>query len=239
MNYDRPFCMSIAGFDPSGGAGILSDIKVFENTGTYGFGVCSSLTFQNDIEFYNMEWLNFNQIINQIKALLKFNIKSFKIGLIENIDILEKVVLFIKENYPDSFIIWDPILKSSSGFTFHNSIKIPQSVYSNVDLLTPNYVEYSAMSENFKPFKNILIKGGHKTQNRAVDELITGNTKIEITGNVLESKYDKHGTGCVLSAAIASYIALGFSIEESCIKAKKHIEIFMLSCSSKLGYHTK
>jgi len=62
MTNSKPYVLSIAGFDPSGGAGILADIKTFENIGVYGFGVCSALTYQNDTEFIHVDWIDLDLI---------------------------------------------------------------------------------------------------------------------------------------------------------------------------------
>ena len=71
MINSRPYVLSIAGFDPSGGAGILADIKTFENIGVYGFGVCSALTYQNDTEFIHVDWIDSDKIKEQILVLFK------------------------------------------------------------------------------------------------------------------------------------------------------------------------
>jgi hydroxymethylpyrimidine/phosphomethylpyrimidine kinase len=71
MSDHRPYVISIAGFDPSAGAGVLSDLKCFEAHRVYGFGICSALTIQTDSDFLKNDWLSDTQIIDQLHPLLK------------------------------------------------------------------------------------------------------------------------------------------------------------------------
>src|ERR1035437_5718713 len=98
-NGNRPFVLSIAGFDPSAGAGVLADVKTFEACGAYGMGVVSALTYQNDVSFEKVEWLELSQIIEQIKVLQKrFQFDFIKIGLIENLEVLNGLISYLKSH---------------------------------------------------------------------------------------------------------------------------------------------
>ena len=120
----KPNILSIAGFDPSGGAGILADIKAIESNGGYGLGVLSANTWQNDIAFRKTKWMTLEEIKEQINILLeRLPVMHFKIGLIESTDVLLSLVQFIKLHIPEAVIVWDPILKASAGFEFHSSIE--------------------------------------------------------------------------------------------------------------------
>src|SRR3954463_7161622 len=106
----RPYTLSIAGFDPSAGAGVLADIKTFENNGVYGLGVVSALTWQNDINFERVEWLPLKHITDQVAVLLKrLEIRFIKIGLVENITVLKRLISFLEKEVADPVIIVDPI----------------------------------------------------------------------------------------------------------------------------------
>src|SRR5260221_632714 len=108
MPKERPCVLSIAGFDPSGGAGILADIKTFEQHKVSGMGVVTGLTFQNDSEFDGVKWIEPNEIIKQIDVLTrKFKFQFVKIGMLESLDVLEKIISRLKAN--GSKLIWDPI----------------------------------------------------------------------------------------------------------------------------------
>src|ERR1700756_3795867 len=118
----RAYVLSIAGFDPSGGAGILADVKTFESNKVYGLGVISANTFQNDEEFNRVDWIPAEKIIEQISILQKrFEFEYVKIGLIENLEVLNKIIEHLKLPTANYRLIWDPILKASAGFEFHKS----------------------------------------------------------------------------------------------------------------------
>src|SRR5690349_12233901 len=110
MLANRPYAISIAGFDPSAGAGVLADVKCFEQHQVYGFGICSALTVQTDSEFLKNDWLDSSQIIAQLEPLMaQFKVSACKIGLINNVSVLLEVVSFIKSKDTDLKIIVDPV----------------------------------------------------------------------------------------------------------------------------------
>src|SRR5690349_11279118 len=118
---NRLYVLSIAGFDPSAGAGVLADVKCFEQHEVYGFGICSALTVQTDSDFIKNDWLDAAQIINQLAPLLaKFPIAACKIGLIKDRVVLLEVIAYLKLHIPSLKIVVDPVLKASSGYEFHD-----------------------------------------------------------------------------------------------------------------------
>jgi hydroxymethylpyrimidine/phosphomethylpyrimidine kinase len=247
MSDSRPYVLSIAGFDPSGGAGILADIKTFENNKVYGLGVSTAITFQNDEAFESLNWISVQDIKKQIQVLSKrFTFEWVKIGLIENIDVLSQIIYTLKNINPDCKIIWDPILKASAGFVFHKGLDEEKLLNTcrKIFLITPNLEEIKVLfpelsiveaTAYLSAFCNVLLKGGHGNAEQANDILYIKNKKI-----VFESKkfnYEKHGTGCVLSSAILSELALGNDLENSCRLGKEYINEFIKSHSGLLGYH--
>ncbi len=248
MNKQRPFALSIAGFDPSGGAGVLADVKTFENNGVYGFGVCSALTIQNDREFHDIDWIHINTILEQIKILQKqFNIAYFKIGLIENFFILHQLIQWIRSVQPDAVILWDPILKASAGFEFHknNEQKTVKKILKNITLITPNIPEVIQLSglsianagaAKLSKYCHVYLKGGHGNEKDVTDILYSGGKEFSFVSKKIKNG-EKHGSGCVLSAAILSNLAKGNNLEKSCKMAKKYIHQFLSSNETLLGYH--
>ncbi|MCG8699010.1 MAG: hydroxymethylpyrimidine/phosphomethylpyrimidine kinase [Bacteroidales bacterium] len=243
MQPRRPYVISIAGHDPSGGAGLLADIKTFEAHKTLGLGVCTSITYQNDSEFDGMKWLELDDIIQQLDSLFrKYTCKVVKIGIIKDFSTLNTLVLHLKKTNPGVFIIWDPIVRSSSGFTFQalNETNILVEITKNIDLITPNMVEFQQLFENvsfdLKANTNILLKGGHNSGEEKNDVLYFDNKEFVFKGSSFNG-LTKHGTGCVLSAAIASNIAKGIELPKACELAKEYIHRFILSNHSLLGYH--
>src|SRR5690554_7114703 len=100
-----PFALTVAGFDGSGGAGILADIKAFDSFGVYGQAVCTANTIQNESDFIAPGFLPWISILAQLNALYRKRSFDFvKIGLIPSAEILKNVVLYIREYSPNAFI---------------------------------------------------------------------------------------------------------------------------------------
>ena len=140
----RHFALTIAGFDPSGGAGLLADIKTFEANQVYGLGVCTALTVQHENRFDSVQWVESELIIKQAKILFeKYSIQYVKIGLVKSLDDLSKIITALLTWNPDITIIWDPILKASAGFNFHDEISTItlKTILKHIYVLTPNLPE--------------------------------------------------------------------------------------------------
>ena len=248
MQGKRKFIMSIAGFDPSGGAGVLADIKTFEAHKLYGLGITSAITFQNDDEFSGVNWVGLNDIERQIELQLKkFKVEGLKIGLIENLDILEALVSRLRERLPKITIVWDPILKASAGFEFHkaiDSVKL-EKILSKITLVTPNWTEASILS-NDKDSKAgaleiskhcmVYLKGGHNDTDKGKDYLFDKGKENSFRPKKL-IQTEKHGSGCVLSSALLSNIVKGFPLIKACLRAKDYTAHFLNSNKTLLGYH--
>lgn len=244
----RNCVLSIAGFDPSGGAGILADIKTFEANQVCGMGVLSALTFQNDILFQELKWIETDEILQQVAVLQKrFEFSVVKIGLIQDLEVLKIIIKALKQALPGCQIIWDPIVKASAGFQFHKHFEREQlfAVLENCFLITPNIEEVVFLAGIDKPmdaaqllakYCNVLLKGGHSKEEPGVDFLFMQDQveKIFPTGKVV---FAKHGSGCVLSSAIASNLAKGNDLTKSCREAKIYVEQFLSSNETLLGTH--
>ena len=249
MQPPRPYVLTIAGFDPSGGAGVLADCKTFEQHGVYGFGVCTALTVQTDDSFLNMHWLSAEQIIEQLQPLVsKFVVSACKIGIINSPETLLTVIRFLKDYNPAIRIVWDPVLKASAGFEFHevNTFRNLEEILTEVTLLTPNYNELQQLQlitgeklikDDHAVFCPVLLKGGHRPDALGTDTLYEpgGFTVIEAG---VDKVFPKHGSGCVLSAAIAARLATGQPLKKCCKLAKQYVETFLNSNQSLLGYHS-
>jgi len=249
MGKVRPFVLSVAGLDPSGGAGLLADIKTFEANKVYGLGIVSANTFQNDIEFNKVEWIKPDTIIDQFEILQRrFKIDFVKIGLVENFEILHQLIVSLKRKNGDMKIIWDPILKASAGLEFHKNIdqKLLENICREIYLITPNLPEAMKLgaannaNENAKhlsKFCNVLLKGGHDEKNKGRDLLFLKEGKEFSFKSMTKEKAEKHGSGCVLSSAVTANLAKGFKIHPACFRAKDYTTTFLLSNKNLLGFH--
>lgn len=245
----KPHVLSIAGFDPSGGAGILSDIKTIEGNGGYGFGVITAVTCQNDISFEKISWLPLGEIIEQIEVLQKrFLITYIKIGLIESLEVLHELVIYFKSKDPNAVIVWDPIIKASAGFVFHQSINkdLLLEVLKNITCITPNIPEANQLfgmdnlserllsdSDNYYTY----LKGGHNDQSNVTD-IFFAEQQIYFFTNPRLPRGEKHGSGCVLSAAFTTELAKGTMMKDAAEKANAYTFRFLASNETLLGYHS-
>ncbi len=245
---ERPYVLTIAGFDPSGGAGVLADIKTFEQHKVQGLGVCTAVTVQNDSVFEHVKWEKPEIIKQQIEILFRhFEVNFCKIGLIENWPVLNQIVDYLLELNPDINIVVDPITKASAGFDFHHDELLTPffSTLSKLSLLTPNIPEMQLLTQDSDLMEMavlvtekcpVLLKGGHAEVNTGTDFLLVDGAKVELEAEEL-SIYDKHGTGCILSAAITANLANGLELEQACQHAKGYLVKILDSNSSLLAYH--
>lgn len=246
----KNYILTIAGLDPSSGAGITSDIKTFEAHHLYGLSVCTAVTVQNDVEFSNCIWIEREIILEQIETLFKrFSIPLVKIGIIQSWEILLEVIQTLKILNPTIKIVLDPILKASAGFTFHNTqdVSIFEKVLENCSFITPNYDEIKALFpdktieetiEFIAERTNIYLKGGHRTAKKGWDEVYYSKiVKLNIPPITTKAIFEKHGSGCVLSAALAANLSKEIPLEDAFKNTKLYTEQFLSSNESLLGTH--
>ncbi|WP_125722239.1 hydroxymethylpyrimidine/phosphomethylpyrimidine kinase [Flavobacterium ustbae] len=244
MSKDRPFALTIAGLDPSGGAGILADIKTFEQHKVTGYAISTANTIQTENQFYEIQWTDLSFVIRSIETLfLNYKIRVVKIGIVSSLHDLNRIISTIKQLSPSTKIVWDPVLKSTTKFEFmtvKDHLELNQ-ILSKIDLITPNYNEIKILfpefilAENQFP-TNVLLKGGHNQKAVGTDRLFLKNEVLELLPSDKKC-FEKHGSGCVLSSAIASNLALEQTLIEACKNAKIYIENYLSSTSTLIGYH--
>jgi hydroxymethylpyrimidine/phosphomethylpyrimidine kinase len=251
MEAVNPEILSIAGFDPSAGAGILADIKVCEAHHVYAMGVCSAITIQNDLSFEEVEWVNPKTILKQIAILTsRFNFDFVKIGLIENLQVLDQITDFLILENPGIKIIWDPITSASAGFEFHHNLnaELLPKVLRKIYLITPNLLEIKLLSpglpddeagQAISQYCNVLLKGGHSDSNLSIDILYEHSGTAVSFEAVKFENVEKHGSGCALSSAIACNLSKGMNLADSCEAAKAYVTDFLISARGLLGIHKK
>ena len=239
--------LTIAGFDPSAGAGVLSDIKTFEAHGVKGIGVCTALTAQNEEEFKEVFWIDEKKILAQMETLLSlYEVSHVKIGLIKNTRVLSNIITELYTYNPNTRIIWDPILKASAGSVFHGDINHHEvaKICKTIFLATPNLEEMNTLFPDWNDHDGhsalnypcaVLLKGGHGSSKWAKDVLYWEETKTSFEDEWIES--EKHGTGCVLSSAITANLAKGMGLKDACFNGKKYISEFIKSSPARLGNH--
>lgn len=231
-------CLSIAGFDGSGGAGIQADLKTFSATGSYGMTVLTAIPVQNTCGVKNCYDIPLHCIQEQLDAIFDdIRPDAIKIGMLFSTEIITLVARFLKENAADIPIVLDPVMVATSGDALLkvdavNALKT--RLIPLVSLITPNIPEARTLipgNDNKKQLaaklldlgcKAVLLKGGHE-QSPTSDDLFFTRESEEILSAPRIKTPNTHGTGCTLSAAIASFIAQGLSTLDACKKAKAYL----------------
>jgi hydroxymethylpyrimidine kinase/phosphomethylpyrimidine kinase len=241
--------LTIAGLDPSGGAGIIADIKTFTAFGCFATAAITSLTFQNTIGVFGAVHQTAETLRGQIEPIIEdFEISATKTGMLPTVETIQETARLIKENSLKNLVV-DPVVRSTSGFDLidDEALKIlVEKLFPLSSIVTPNLPEAERITrmkiETEKDFeraakimqnsgaKNVLIKGGHfpaadsnETRDRkARDFLFVGSEKYVFEAEFIETNAT-HGTGCTLASAIAANLALGKSLVESVEIAKKFV----------------
>ncbi|PST83054.1 hydroxymethylpyrimidine/phosphomethylpyrimidine kinase [Pedobacter yulinensis] len=249
MEQERPLVISIAGYDPSGGAGVLADVKTFEQLHCQGLAALSALTVQTPATVISVNWLSLAQILAQVTPLLAAcRVGTVKIGLVRDMPLLAALLEALHALKPGLRLVWDPVLQSSSGFTL---FELPgrdeiAAVLSRMTLLTPNAGEACALSATADPFHAaaslsrhtaVLLKGGHLEASRGTDYLFQDG---ELRATFLPGEtrlWPKHGSGCIFSSAVAAGLARGLDLQNACSTAKHYTEKRLASHPGLLAYH--
>lgn len=240
--------LSIAGLDPSSGAGLTADIKTLERLKCYGLAVCSGNTVQNDVELSSVVWTSLEIMKAQLDLLYaRFSISVVKIGIVENWQVLDKIIDYLLLKNKDVKIVLDPVLSASSSFKFHESNDaVLEGILSKIYLITPNYIEIEKLFgdlnisdsiQKISTLTNLLLKGGHNEKVKGRDELYLKNGKQFSFAPKAKKVFEKHGSGCVLSSAIAAELAHDKPLFKACYQGKMYTEKVLASNNTLLGYH--
>lgn len=246
MSGKRKYILTIGGFDPSGGAGVLADIKTFEQHRLVGMAVNTANTVQTEDQFESVNWLPRNFIFEQLDLLLqRYRFDYIKIGLIPGIDLIPEIHEKVKSN--GTKLIWDPILKASAGFDMQHEKSHVKRALECVYFVTPNWEEVLWLSEKDDALAgaeaiaascNVYLKGGHNEQDPGRD-FVFWNSKMYPLRPKTKRASAKHGSGCILSSALSANFAKGYPVLKSCLKAKEYVSEVLDSNTTLLGYHRK
>jgi hydroxymethylpyrimidine/phosphomethylpyrimidine kinase len=232
--------LSIAGSDPSGGAGIHADLKTFHRFGVYGEAVVTLITAQNSLGVSRVEVLSPELVADQIRAVVEdMPPAAAKTGALGSAAVVEAVARATRSfSFP---LVVDPVLASKNGTAMlnHGARRVlVEKLLPRAFLLTPNLAEagelvgfeiadLAAMRRAAEKMRcmgaaNVLVKGGH-LEGEPIDVLLTADGEYhEFRSARIESMHT-HGTGCTYSAAITAGIALGQEIVEAVRCAKQFI----------------
>ena len=244
--------LSIGGSDSGGGAGIQADLRTFMSLKVHGCTAITCVTAQNSFEVTDVQAIEANILVNQINTLFAdFNIEALKTGMLLNEKIIETTAKKLN-NYSIPKII-DPVMVSRNGSKLIENSAInayKKLLFPQAQIVTPNIFEAKLISnieiENQEDIeksakiilglgpKAVLIKGGGLHNLKGKDYFIDKMGNKTWFNNKFVKTSNSHGSGCTLSAAICSYMALGFNLIESIQKAKYFVER-SLEKSYKIG----
>ncbi|WP_087974550.1 bifunctional hydroxymethylpyrimidine kinase/phosphomethylpyrimidine kinase [Oceanobacillus rekensis] len=246
-----PCALTIAGTDPSGGAGIHADLKTFQELKSYGMSVITSVVAQNTTGVQDIHHVPLDMIKQQLDSVITdMPVHAFKTGMIANIDMMKIVVNKIsKLNAP---YVMDPVMVATSGDPLIEENArdfLREQLLPLTTVVTPNIPEAEYLTgESIKTVDDMkqaaehivvnfgagaaLVKGGHM-KGEAIDFLYDGSSIHTFTSKRINTK-NTHGTGCTYSAAITAYLSQGLPLVEA-VKKAKHFVTEAIQHSFPLG----
>ena len=231
--------LSIAGSDPSGGAGIQADIKTISALGCYAMTAITSLTAQNTTGVRSIMPSTGAIVADQIDMIMEdIPPMAIKTGMLCNLNVVSTVADKLEQYRPDNIVV-DPVMVSTSGSKLLDDEAIDlivKRIFPLSTIITPNRSEAKVLTRETDPdrqakilmemgCRNVLLKGGDSDRKDfKIDYLYLENkhTGIELRADAVNT-VNTHGTGCTLSSAIASYLALGYDLEQAVRAAKFYI----------------
>lgn len=237
--------LTIAGSDSGGGAGIQADLKTMTVHQVYVASVITAITAQNTLGVQGVKTLSAEAVVSQLDSVLRdIEFSALKTGMLANSRIIAEVAKKIKD-YSLKNLVVDPVMVATSGDLLLEReavLTYKEKLFPMAEIITPNLHEAKVLTgteseKNVDPYelaeelikfgsRYVLIKGGHsskeKLSEKAVDLLYDGSQFIEFEAEYIPTK-NTHGTGCTLSAAVASNLAEGMEMEKAVGKAKDYI----------------
>jgi len=246
-----PVALTIAGSDPSGGAGIQADLKTFSALGVYGTSVITALTAQNTRGVTGVHVVPTEFVIQQLETLVAdVRLDTIKIGMLANADIVGAVADFLRR-HPHEHVVLDPVMVATSGDRLldDDAVRAVRALMPLASVITPNLAEAAAlldtglardlpgmrlqaMALQEMGAQRVLIKGGHLNDGAAALDLL-----LEVDGeSVLRAPrvntVNTHGTGCTLSSALAALRPQRDSWLEAALNAKSWLAAALVAADS-------
>lgn len=233
-------CLSIAGFDGSGGAGIQADLKTFSALGCYGMTVLTALPVQNTCGVRSCYDIPLKAIQEQLETIFDDIVPdSIKIGMLFSGEIIELVANFLNQHAQSIPIVIDPVMVAKSG----DPLLLPEAIdvlktrlFPLATIVTPNLPEAQSLAQNASTEAHILgnkilslgpqavlVKGGHNDSITSDDFFLDQQGQSEWLKTPRINSKNTHGTGCTLSAAICALLAQNIPLIDACHIAKRYL----------------
>ena len=233
-----PVALTVAGSDSGGGAGIQADLKTFTRLGVYGTSVVTAVTAQNSRGVAMVAGVGDAAVAAQLRAVLEdIPPDATKVGMLHSSANVRTLVAQLRLHRPPRLVV-DPVFESSSGARLLDGEGVDRVrddlaplaflITPNLDeaealtgetVRTPGQMETAARRLREMGARNALVKGGHLEGRRLVDVFFDGREVVRFAGERIETPH-RHGTGCVLSAAVAAYLARGAEVRTAVSRAR-------------------
>lgn len=240
--YKYPTVLTIAGTDPSGGAGIQADLKTFSALGCYGMSVITALVAQNTSGVRAIHSVPADFVMAQLEAVMEDIMPdAIKIGMVHSLELVGVIAQILKQ-YPLIPVVFDPVMIATSGDRLieeETVVGIVEQLFPLVTLITPNMDEASLLADipvaNVEDMqmaaqkimtlgpKALLLKGGHLQSEKLTSLLVNKSGFVKTLQSDKISTKNVHGSGCTLSSAIAAYMAQGCVLADAVYKAQQYV----------------
>jgi hydroxymethylpyrimidine/phosphomethylpyrimidine kinase len=242
MRQPRAVVLSIAGYDPSSGAGITADIKTIAAHGCYGITCMTAITVQSTLGVKRVEPVEGSLITETLNELASdLDIAAVKVGMLGSAEAARAVAAFLKRSQLRNVVV-DPILKSSSGATLlpQEGLQVlKERLLGIASVITPNLEEAAALTglrvANLEEMdqaaeqlqqagaRNVIVTGGQLDPPADVIRIQGNARSVTMVGSKINSG-STHGTGCAFSTALACNLALGRTLMDAAKAAKLYVE---------------
>jgi hydroxymethylpyrimidine/phosphomethylpyrimidine kinase len=235
-----PVALTVAGFDPSGGAGVVADIKTFTAFGCFAAAAVTSLTYQNTTGVFGAAHQTAEAVRRQVLPVVEdFRVAGMKTGMLPTREIIVEVARLLREEALPAPVI-DPVVRSTSGYDLIDDEALRalrDELLPLARVVTPNIPEAERITglsirdeEGMRRAaarlremgaRSVLVKGGHLTAD-ALD-LLDEEGRVSLFRAERIETTSTHGTGCTLAAAVAACLARGMPLAESVGAAKRYV----------------
>lgn len=235
--------LTIAGSDPSGGAGIQADLKTFSALGVFGMSALTALTVQNTQGVSGVHLVPSDFVQNQITSIFAdIRVNAIKIGMIATAEIASAVAESLREIPSSTHIVLDPVMVAKGGSPLLATdavVSLTNELLPLATIITPNLEESAVLLKTSVAknriemleqahalrtlgVKTVLLKGGHLSSPDSPD-LLVGPDGEQWFESVRIDTQNTHGTGCTLSSAVAAHLALGHDLPEAIFLSKSYV----------------
>jgi hydroxymethylpyrimidine/phosphomethylpyrimidine kinase len=245
-NYVYPSVMTVAGFDPSGGAGIQADIKTISALGCFATSALTAMPVQNTLGVQSIHPIPVEVVAAQMRAIVDdIPPDAIKIGMVHSTELVDTIVGVFAEYHGSGWrdkIVFDPVMVATSGHRLIEDATIGaiiEKLFPLAAVITPNMDEAAVLAgmviENLDDMyaagekilklgpQSLLLKGGHLKTPRLVSLFFDGVGGVAEFHSERFDTCNTHGSGCTLSSAIASLLARGHSLPDAVRKAQEYV----------------